>query len=568
MVARTDGVMVTARTHPQLLKVKSMLLADGLHLTYPQQPDLHLRYADFSRKPVPTAVWGNQFEALHTTEEADQWFSGIIDEPATLLFSGEHSNPMQDDIQQTGGFVDEFPALVISEGSLQALNECSQRRNNMEQFRPNLVIANQQAFEEDGWKRIKIGQVIFDVVMPCERCILTTAEIDQASFHELGEPLSTLAKFRTGESGGVFFGQNLKPLNEGMLQVGDPVEILETQRKQSYPDHRSTNLILKCVEREVIAQDFCTFWLENTEDNALPDYQPGQHLPIRLDIDGKSVTRYYTLSSSPLRPNRYCISVKRVSDGLASNWLHDHFQEGSTLVAQKPSGSFHLKQDRDKILLVSGGSGVTPMLSILRYLADHNQIKDVVFYHQCRTQADIPCYQELQGIAVDFPALTIHIALSQADSQWQGLRGRFSAAHAALIPQLAERRVFVCGPNPFMESVKAQLLEQGLPPENYHQEAFSAASLGVGEHRELTITIDGKSFAATNQRAVLEQAESAGLDLPNGCRAGVCGACKLTLSEGEVIQVETPALSGEERQAGKVLSCCCTPTSDVVLTMG
>ncbi|MEH6577031.1 MAG: hybrid-cluster NAD(P)-dependent oxidoreductase [Amphritea sp.] len=566
MLSKVGGGMVTARTYPQLLKVKSVLLADGLRLTYPQQPDLHLRYSDFTHKAVSTEVWDDHFEAFHTTDEADLWFSSIIGEPVILQFSGEHPNRMHEDIQQAVGFVDEFPALLISEGSLQAVNERSQRNNHMEQFRPNLVIANQEAFEEDGWKRVKIGDVIFDVIKPCERCILTTAEIGQDRFHDLGEPLSTLAKFRAAVAGGVFFGQNSVPLNEGMVQIGDIVEVLETQEKQPYPDNGSINFTLKCVEREIIAQDFCTLWFEMSAGDALPDYLPGQHLPILLDIDGKSVSRRYTLSSSPSRLNRYAISVKRVSDGLASNWLHEHLQEGSTLIVQNPAGNFHLGKERDKILLLSGGSGVTPMLSILRYLADHKQINDVVFYHQCRTQADIPCYQELQSIAADFPTLTIHIALSQADGQWQGLRGRFSAEHAALIPQLTERQVFVCGPNPFMDSVKTQLLAQGLPPKNYHQEAFTATKPDVGESRDLYITLDDKSIPATNQRTLLEHAESAGIKLPNSCRAGVCGACKVTLTEGEYIQVEAPALSDEDRKAGKVLACCCTPMSDVVLS--
>ena len=565
MLSKVAGGMVTARSYPQLLKVKTLLRADGLLLTYPGQADLHLRYADFTRQSVTTEVWHDKFEAYHTTADADQWFSDIINEPVTLQFSGELTNRTHPEIEQAPGFADGFPALLISEASLEALNERSLRNNSMEQFRPNLVIANREAFEEDGWKRVKIGEVVFEVVRPCERCIMTTAEIDRDVFDERNEPMATLAKFRAGEKGGVFFGQNLAPLNEGMVQVGDVVEVLETQEKQAYPDNSRINFALTCVEREMVARDFCTFWFEKPEGGALPDYQPGQHLPIQLEVEGQSVARRYTLASSPSRPDRYGISVKRVEGGQVSNWLHDHFKPGSSLIAQHPDGIFHLGDERTKILLLSGGSGVTPMLSILRYLADHKQIDDVVFYHQCSTREDIPCEYELNDIAEAFPGLTVHIALSQADDQWQGLKGRFAAEHLALIPQLAERQVFVCGPNPFMESAKALLLEHGLPPKQYYQEAFAVARPDVGEATALAIFMGEQMIQGSNQRTLLENIETAGVHLPSSCRAGVCGTCKVTVVKGDVIQMDAPALSDEERQAGKVLACCCTPTGHVVI---
>lgn len=118
--------------------------------------------------------------------------------------------------------------------------------------------------------------------------------------------------------------------------------MLETKPKEIYPDSGTQSLTLTCVEREEIARDFSTFWLEPAKQQALPTYQPGQHLPIQVEINGEYVARRYTLSSSPSRPGRFGISVKRVDDGRISNWLHDHFQVGDTLVAQQPDGSFHL----------------------------------------------------------------------------------------------------------------------------------------------------------------------------------------------------------------------------------
>jgi hypothetical protein len=454
---------------------------------------------------------------------------------------------------------------VISEASLDALNARSSQRSTMDQFRTNLVVSGTEAFAEDSWKRIRIGDVEFLSVKPCSRCILTTVSPKTAEFNALKEPLATMSKFRADASGDVYFGQNLVALNEGEIKAGDIIEVLETKPKEVYADNSELNLTLTCVEREDIAQDFCTFWLEPKKEQALPTYQPGQHLPLQLEINGEYISRRYTLSSSPSRPGRYAISVKRVDDGRVSNWLHDHLAVGDTLVAEKPNGTFHLGTHADKLLLLSAGSGITPMLSMLRYLADHNQVHDVVFYHQCSTQSDIPCLDELELLQEAHPHLTVHVVLSRKDKAWKGLSGRLSAELLGHIPTLAERQVFVCGPDAFMKEAKSLLLARALPESQYHQEAFGPIQVETGEEKSVTISIDGNIFKGNNQQTVLEQAENAGLKMANSCRAGLCGACKVTLASGEVEQPDVPALFSGEKEEGKVLACCCIPKTDIEL---
>ncbi|MBT2979634.1 MOSC domain-containing protein, partial [Vibrio anguillarum] len=165
--------------------------------------------------------------------------------------------------------------------------------HSMDQFRTNLVVRTDEPFAEDSWKRIRIGEVEFEAVKPCERCILTTVDVNKGAFRPTKEPLRTLLQFRANERGGVFFGQNLVAKNEGMIRVGDSVEVLEYKEKEFYRDLGMSHHVMTCVEREAIARDFVTFWLE-PKKGEMPNYQPGQHLPIEVVIDGENVARRYT----------------------------------------------------------------------------------------------------------------------------------------------------------------------------------------------------------------------------------------------------------------------------------
>ncbi|HFQ5167399.1 TPA: MOSC N-terminal beta barrel domain-containing protein [Vibrio vulnificus] len=563
MVATALGDMVTARKYPQMVTIRSSLVADGIVFTYPDKPALMLKYQDFKRQETPAQVWKDNFTAYTTTDEADDWFSDILGIRVELLFSGEQSNRVREKIGHNVSFADGYPLLVISDASLKELNRRSPETHSMDQFRTNLVVSNCDAFAEDGWKKIRIGEVIFEAVKPCERCILTTVDVEKGQFRANKEPLNTLLTFRANEQGGVFFGQNLVALNEGMIQVGDRVEVLEVKEKEAYPDIACHDIRLTCVEKETIARDFVTFWLE-PEHGQLPAYLPGQHLPVEITVDGDTISRRYTLSSSPSRPGRYAISVKRIDGGRVSNWLIDHLEVGDELFAQSPQGQFHIHEDKHQpLLLLSAGSGVTPMLSMLRYLADHDLVEDVVFYHQCRSVEDIPCKEELDALKSRYPGLTVKISLTQAPIDWFGLKGRLSLSHLKQIKAVESRQVFVCGPEGFMQKAKNLLLKKGLPESHYHQEAFGVSTSPNSERKTVELEFNGETFTADNQQTLLEHVENHGLTIAHSCRAGFCGACKVNVISGQVHQPEVPALTEQEKREGKALACCCVPLTDV-----
>ncbi|EEW09981.1 hybrid-cluster NAD(P)-dependent oxidoreductase [Vibrio mimicus] len=563
MLALSDGSMVTARKFPQMVLIKTALRHDGVLFSAQGHPSLTIRYADFKLQPVPAQVWADNFTAYTTTDEADDWFSKVLGIRVELLYSGEQSNRVREKVGHNVSFADGYPMLVISQASLDELNRRSPEFHSMDQFRTNLVVFGTEPFAEDSWKRIRIGEVEFEAVKPCERCILTTVEVKKGAFRPTKEPLRTLSQFRANERGGVFFGQNLVAKNEGMIRAGDPIEVLEYKEKEVYPDQGISHFTLTCVEREEIARDFVTFWLEPTKGIA-PQYLPGQHLPIEMVIDGEPVQRYYTLSSSPSRPGRLAISVKRIDGGRVSNWLQDHLQIGTTLTAQHPAGHFHLDTTAPQpLLLLSAGSGVTPMLSMLRYLADHNQVDDVVFYHQCRSEQDIPCRAELDALAKQHAGLTLIYALTQPSTEWQGEHGRLALSHIKRIPDLPARQVFVCGPDGFMQKAKNLLQKQGVAESAYHQEAFGAQRTAPRENKSVTMRFNGIQVEGNNQKTLLEQAEAAGVKIANSCRAGICGACKVTVKSGLVQQPNVPALADHERAMGMALACCAMPDTDV-----
>ncbi|MGF1765677.1 YcbX family protein [Aliivibrio kagoshimensis] len=234
MISLMDGTMVTARSFPQLVHIKPTLHSESLSLQFQQQTPIEIHYNQIQKVTFSSEVWGDKFEAFRTSEEADRWVSEVVGKPAVLLYIGEESVRFSQKAQQKVSFADAFPLLLISEASLDDLNERSTGQHTMDQFRTNLVVSGTAAFEEDKWKTIQIGEVVFDINCPCSRCVLTTVDPKTAEFHPQKEPLSTLSTYRSNEQGNVFFGQNLIARNEGVIRQGDDIIVIETQKPIQY----------------------------------------------------------------------------------------------------------------------------------------------------------------------------------------------------------------------------------------------------------------------------------------------------------------------------------------------
>ncbi|WP_437889395.1 YcbX family protein [Phytobacter sp. V91] len=236
MVTQKDGTFITARQYPQMVRFIPSPLPDGLHLTAPDGSSAVVRFADFTPQGEPTEVWGNHFSAQIAPEAINLWLSGFFAREVQLRWVGQQPTRRVkrfDDVPLS--FADGFPFLLTSEASLRDLQNRCPASVSMEQFRPNLVVTGTEAWEEDGWKVIRIGEVMFDVVKPCSRCVFTTISPERGQKHPSGEPLNTLASFRTAlDNGDVDFGQNLIARNSGVVRVGDEVVVLTRAPARPY----------------------------------------------------------------------------------------------------------------------------------------------------------------------------------------------------------------------------------------------------------------------------------------------------------------------------------------------
>ena len=226
MVARPDGSFVTARTHAGLQRVVARFDGTQLFLTHDDYPAISESRHAFAGRPFHTRVWRDDFPALTTTIRLDAWFSRIIGEPVHLLWLGERSNRHRDSIGVRVSFADGYPLLLTSEASLADVNARTDGSHVMAQFRPNIVVTGSEAFAEDGWRRIRIGNVVFRVDKPCGRCVMITVDPARGERRPDGEPLRTLGGYRK-QGKEICFGQNLVAENTGELRVGQALEIFD-----------------------------------------------------------------------------------------------------------------------------------------------------------------------------------------------------------------------------------------------------------------------------------------------------------------------------------------------------
>lgn len=235
MVTESDGTFITARQFPQMVLFTPALLPDGLFLSAPDGQQAMVRYADFADNAQPTEVWGTHFTARIAPDNINHWLSQYFNRPVQLRWVGDDpSRRVKRHPEIPLGFADGYPYLLINEASFQLLRQRCNAGIKLIQFRPNIVVTGAEAFAEDTWQTLRIGEVTFDVVKPCSRCVLTTVSTERGRKHPAGEPLATLQSFRTAENGDVDFGQNMIARQSGIIRVGDQVEILATKPARLY----------------------------------------------------------------------------------------------------------------------------------------------------------------------------------------------------------------------------------------------------------------------------------------------------------------------------------------------
>ncbi len=366
---------------------------------------------------------------------------------------------------------------------------------------------------------------------------------------------------------------------------------------ETYPVGQSRNYWkgkLKVIDLFQETPDVKTFRLATFDGGPLPfDYMPGQYMNLQLKIDGKTVSRSYTIASSPTRRDACELSIKRESHGLVSRFLHDTIQVGDAIQVGAPAGRFvYTGADSREVLLIAGGVGITPLMSIVRYLTDRSWGGEIYFLVVSKTEQDVIYRDELQLLKSRFPKLHVCTTLTRASPShtWNGERGRVTVdLLQKFVPNYDRMPVYLCGPNEMMASTKQLLLSVGVAESSIHLEAFVSPGVGIaspikqvglnsmqtavgqdsdidsGESKRVTFRMSNNDCNITSDVSILEAAEQSFIDLPFECRSGICGQCKVRLLSGNVNMETQDALSASERKEGLILACQAHPITDVVV---
>jgi 3-ketosteroid 9alpha-monooxygenase subunit B len=302
-------------------------------------------------------------------------------------------------------------------------------------------------------------------------------------------------------------------------------------------------------------------------------HAPGQFLTLRIPSDRTgSVARCYSLCSSPFTDDALVVTVKRTAGGYASNWLCDNARPGMTIHVLAPSGTFVPTTLDTDFLLMAAGSGITPMMAILKSALSEGSGKVVLVYAN-RDEKSVIFASTLRELSATYPDRFTAVHWIETV---QGLPS--AAALGTLVAPYAGRESFICGPGPFMVAAEAALVAAGAAPERIHIEVFKSLDSDpfakiVVEDREgdespatAVVTLDGETHEVRWPRhaKLLDVLLDKGLDAPFSCREGHCGACAVLLKNGDVDMEVNDVLEASDLDEGLILACQSRPKSDSV----
>jgi ferredoxin-NADP reductase len=318
-------------------------------------------------------------------------------------------------------------------------------------------------------------------------------------------------------------------------------------------------------------------------------FVPGQFFTVLVAIAGGEVLRRaYSISSAPDSDGaaaEVTITVKRIAGGHASNHLNDHAREGELLEILGPSGNFTTAPDinlRRHVVLVGGGSGITPLMSIARALLAREPSTHVSLVYGNRREEDIIFRSAIDALAAEHPArFTRRLVLDEPPPGWTGGRGMLDRDNVDrelnALPQPPDlghdsSEYYVCGPEGMMAAAREALLGRGVPTSRIREERFSAparrtAPVTPDAPQPVTIRIEGaeRKVLALAGQTLLEAGLAGSLPMPYSCSMGGCGVCKVKLVSGSVASEEPNCLRDEERGEGFVLACVSRATSPCAL---
>lgn len=317
------------------------------------------------------------------------------------------------------------------------------------------------------------------------------------------------------------------------------------------PLRRGADLRARVVEVRPEVQDAVTVVLR--PGASWQGHVPGQYVRVGIDVDGVRRWRSYSVTSPPVSPDRstggptISVTAKAVPDGLVSAHLAQTLQAGDLVMLDQACGTFVLPDPAPaKTLFVTGGSGITPVIGMLR--AGLELLRDAVLVHSDRTAGDVLFGAELRALAA---AGRLRLVEHHTDVQ-----GRLDAAAlGALVPDLADRETWACGPAGLLDALEDLWAAQGIS-EQLHVERFRTQQIEPGEGGTVRFRSSGTEVTADGATSLLDAGEQAGLLLPSGCRIGICFSCVLPLREGAVRDLRTGDVTTATAGDGVLIQTC------------
>ncbi len=331
-------------------------------------------------------------------------------------------------------------------------------------------------------------------------------------------------------------------------------------------ENGTVELICQQVIRET--SDISTFVFQ-TESKTRFHFKPGQFITLIQELDGEKVYRSYSMSSTPSRPYTLNLTIQRVEGGKMSNWVMDNIKPGSKIQATGPDGIFNIIDiPADKVLFISAGSGITPVMSMSRWLLDTCVDTDIRFLHSAPTETEVVFRDELEMLNAQHSNFNLSTILDDRDG-WLN-----QEMLQKLVPDLHSRHLYICGSPGFINAVRDMAEASGFNMEQFHQEFFNADTIKEIEERSEEVSENTKGFEIkldkTGVAVTVDPSEllidtlmGQGAPVFAACRAGLCGACKVQVTEGEVETTSQMTLTPAEIEQGYVLACSCRARSDL-----
>jgi glycine betaine catabolism B len=322
-----------------------------------------------------------------------------------------------------------------------------------------------------------------------------------------------------------------------------------------------------------------TFRMMDLQSGELPfRYQPGQFLTVTAAPDGTPLKRSYTIASTPTQREFCEITLKREDRGAVSRFLHDRINEGDTLQVTAPSGKFTFTGvEASSVVLIAGGVGITPMMSVLRYLTARSWPGDIYLFYAVRDRAEVIYREELEYLQRRHANFHVTIVAEHAESaEWPYATGRITRELlTSSVAELPSRRVHLCGPPAMMDALKALLLGLGVPAAQIRTEVFAGKeprSIALNTLPAADTKVAVVTFASSRRTAmmpptktVLEAAEDVGVDIEYSCRIGTCGVCRTKLLSGTVTMDVEDGLEPGDKANNVILACQAKATGDITI---